>query len=241
MAMKEADLFEPLKCFFAQDPGNKIYTEVDIGRRPDLVIKNGNIITVVEMKTSLSMTVMEQAFRWKHKVHYVYIAIPKRKQHINWYAERCLRRDGIGILEIDMRGGRYERIYRDHPETRVTVLLPAKLHRLKDFWIKNWERGLDDIYLVENNVAGGHAGGGYNTSYKVMIDEVRRFLKYSKKGEWTTVNEILDHVERPHTHYAAPRSSLFKALREIETDWCESKKINGRIHFRYSGGEKNAS
>ncbi len=47
---------------------------------------------------------------------------------------------------------------------------------------------------------------------------------------WVDINTILTYCE---THYASPKPSLSKALRDFENDWCESQMIGRKLHFRY--------
>jgi hypothetical protein len=44
-----------------------------------------------------------------------------------------------------------------------------------------------------------------------------------------------DILRRDETHYCNPKPSLSKALLEIEHEWCESKKENRKLHFRFKG------
>ena len=103
MKIKESDLFPAVKEWL-EERGYEVYSEVECGtRRADVVGKCGNLITVVEMKTTLSLDLIEQAFRWKRLANYVYVAIPKPQKGVHWFAARMLRREGIGILFIDCK------------------------------------------------------------------------------------------------------------------------------------------
>ncbi|MCL6599808.1 MAG: hypothetical protein K6T81_13895 [Alicyclobacillus macrosporangiidus] len=57
--MKETDLFEPVKKWL-EERDFIVYSEVQFDRRADVVGRLGNILVVVELKTSLSLDLIEQ-------------------------------------------------------------------------------------------------------------------------------------------------------------------------------------
>lgn len=250
--IQESDLFPYLRDYFLQDPKNEIFTEVAEcgGPRPDIVVRNGAVITVVEMKTSLTMKLLEQAFQWRYKANYVYIAVPKTKSGINKFVYEILRDYGIGLLEIKVQDeeliGHYQKMRDESDEDYwknwnlahfiyKDVMCPAKFFRIKKIdympYFK-WKNVLKDMYRYENNCNGGNRGGGYNTPYKSIIDDVKRFIKHKRNNEWTLLKDILDNVDSVLSHYSSPKSSLYSALTTIEFKDIESKIINGKIHFR---------
>lgn len=169
--MKEADLFEPIKNLLL-DSDMEVYTEVPCSRgRADIVAVRNKLVTTVEMKTSLSLQVIEQAHNHIYEAHYTYIAIPMPKRgYRSHYVQRILEMDGIGLMHVNT----------NHDDKRfnyASVVFPAKLHRKlrHSISIKHLE-----LYRYENNIAGGTAGGGYNTPYKDMMNSVKRFLRRQK-------------------------------------------------------------
>lgn len=243
MKIQESDLFPYLRDYFLQDPKNEIFTEVCGcgGPRPDIVVRNGSVITVVEMKTSLSMKLLEQAFQWRYKANYVYIAIPKPKTSINGFVLKILNDYGIGLLTIDVSENKFIKEHQEELDGDLSWYVDndftccAKFFRVggdKQYMYFRWKDVLQDMYRYENNCNGGNRGGGYNTPYKCMIDDVKRFIKYRRNNEWTLLKDILDNVESVLSHYSSPKSSLYSALTTIEFKDIESKVINGKIHFR---------
>lgn len=224
--MKETDLFEPVKKWL-EDGGYEVYSEVLMNRsdyRADIVALCKPVVTVVEMKTSLTLELLGQAVRWKGFANYIYIAIPKRRRyHIPRYVETLLLREGIGLLEVAERYG--EVVCKPHYHVQ------PKFHRR----ISNRLRDSITEYHKDFSPPGGHQGGGYITPYRVTMIRVQEYLKrrYLNDG-WATVKEILENVS---THYSSPKSSLAKALVTLEQDWCETKKENGKLYFRYKKGE----
>src|SRR5690625_2016045 len=77
--VSETDLYLPIKSWLEND-GYEVYPEISpkpLRQRADIVAKLNNKVTVIEMKVSMSLSVIEQAYAWKKHAHFIYIAIPK--------------------------------------------------------------------------------------------------------------------------------------------------------------------
>lgn len=225
--MKETDLFEPVKGYFLER-GYEVFSEVLVySWRADVVAKQGNIITVIELKTKMSLDLLEQASRWLYHAHYVYCCIPKPKHyHLNSYARKCLIRDGIGLLTVDFDGHYIDLDYdfeEDFNKPFVREEFSPKLNRKI---CTNWSLFLTEEHKI--TLPGGSKGGGYITPYKRTMEEVRRILK-----SYPTGISLDDLVEKCiNNHYANKKWGLYQALTKYETAWCESFKMNGKTFFR---------
>jgi hypothetical protein len=223
---KETDLFQPIKDYFL-NRDCEVYSEVmagSYGSRADVVVKQGPAIGVIEMKTSLNMDVLEQAYRWLHYAHFVYVAVPLgRSHHINDYLRHCMVRDGIGLLYVDFRDDYYIK------EPTIHEPIHPKFNRK----IKNmWNKWITEEH--KNTLPGGSYGGGYITPYKQTIKRVQQYLK--RRSYAVTLNELAECVP---THYMNVKAGLFRALTVIETDWCESYlNEDGKRCFRIKEGAK---
>lgn len=231
--LKETDMFLPIKNYFLEKDC-EVFSEVlseHSSRRADVVVRQDKIITVIEMKTTLSMDLLEQANRWLYKANYVYIAIPHPKDgHINEYARKCLRRDGIGILTVDFRYAKYymssiEEMGILVPVTEISN--PKLFRRVKT----NWDKCLTEEH--KNTLIGGSKGGGYITPYSTTISAVKRCLKYHPEG--VSLNDIVQKVQ---THYCNPKQGLFKALTVFEDDWCDTYTVGRTRYFKIREGVK---
>lgn len=85
-----------------------VYQEVSLGygmARADIVARRGACIMVVEVKTSLSLTVLDQALGWQGRAHQVCVAVP---EHCSGKGARAgveiAKRLGVGIIAVDYRG-----------------------------------------------------------------------------------------------------------------------------------------
>lgn len=216
--MKETELFKPVKDWL-EERGYEVFAEVQAwgGARADIIGRNRPVIAAVELKTSLTMELIDQAIKWRAFCHYVYIAIPMRQKPIPAFVRKILIENRIGVLEVDTRYFQ-----------SVHVKQPARFNRPYGKTrgsVRTWDELLKEEHKTW--VQGGNAGGGYVTPYALTIDRVKRYLQM--KRDWTPLNEILDHCE---THYSNPKAGLSQALRNFESDWCEAKIINRRLHYR---------
>lgn len=211
--MKETDLYEPVISLF---PEGDIYPEVVVYiHRPDIVIHEDKGISVVEMKTSLSLALIEQAYNWVNRADYVYVAIPQAKRKLNDFAIRLLSSKGIGVIVVQ---GKHAMIYKTALKQSTNTV--------------RWKDHLHECYKL--NVSGG-TNGTYMTPYKFMIQCVKEYLEKHKKS--MTIKEIIKEVDKEYDnvvteHYRNPNSSLRKALTEYETEWCVKGTRGKSLCFR---------
>jgi hypothetical protein len=213
--MKETDLFPPLKEWL-ENAGYEVFAEVQsihTGGRADIVATQSPVVSIVEMKVTLSLDLIGQAVRWKPYANFIYVAVPRSKNgRYGDYACQLLRSEGIGLLEVK---GNY-----------VYDTIRAKFNRRINDHIRQ------SLVEQHKDLPGGHAGGGYVTPYKLTIDRVKEYLgsyRFSKDDGWATMAEILQHCE---THYSSPKASLAAAMKGFEEKHFESKVIDRKLHFR---------
>lgn len=76
--MKETELAERVIQFLESQHWD-VYQEVQVeryGRCADIVAVKGNIVWIIECKLSLSLAVLEQAYRWCCNANFVSVAVP---------------------------------------------------------------------------------------------------------------------------------------------------------------------
>ncbi|EDZ49860.1 hypothetical protein [Bacillus cereus] len=217
---KETDLFAPVKAFLLKNGCTNVYGEV-LGC--DVLGIDGCCDIIVELKTTLSFKLIDQALDRLNMGHYVYIAIPQRKGHIPRCVKKVLEQNKIGLLEIGKD--------RFSDDIIAYVSIPAKYNRLATEWKKKGFKSIRDyIKNYHKEQIGGVKGGEGVTDYSITIDNIKNFLRYRKNGEWTSIEEILNHCE---THYANPKPSLIATLQaEWNRNWCQYKRENGKAYFK---------
>ena len=92
--MKETDLFNPIQEHF-QNLGYQVAAEV---KHCDVVALKDEELLIIELKTSLNMTLITQAVKRQSISHQVYVAIPEPKKRTRRFREQMtvLKRLGLG-------------------------------------------------------------------------------------------------------------------------------------------------
>lgn len=211
--MKESELFEPIKKFLLESGCSDVYGEVI---NCDVLGIDGDNNYIVEMKTSLSFKLIDQAIERVRLGHYVYIAVPKRKSAIPRCVKEILQKYKIGLLEVGKR--------------KVKVTIPAKYND-----IANNRNGYLRIrkHIKEHHLTqvGGVKSGEGVTSYSLTIDAIKAFMRDTRQSDWVTVDEIIANCK---THYKNPKPSVMATLKEKwNQDWCESKVEGRKRYFRH--------
>ncbi|MGG1571566.1 hypothetical protein [Fictibacillus sp. NRS-1165] len=220
--MKESELFAPVKEFLLENGCSDVYGEV---LDCDVLGINGACNIIVELKKTLSFKLIDQAIERLSYGHYVYIAIPNRKGPLPRCVKRILEENKIGLLMYkEMHGELYKEMY---GEGFMHVEIPARFNRLT---IRNQYSIRKFIREYHKDQVGGVKGGEGKTDYSVMIDSIKDFLAYRKRGQWVTIEEILNSCE---VYYAKPKPSLIATLQATwNRGWCETKVENKQRYFR---------
>jgi hypothetical protein len=209
-----------------EDRGWDVYQEVkvrDHGRVADIVAVQERRVWVVECKTSLSLTVIGQAYDWQESVHWVSVAVPvlaKRKGGYPIRGQRprfvdsVLRDYGIGLFQVERRKSFgqvptelvcHERF---HPALRRT---PGK-NNLR-FMAREIRHVLEGLCEEQKTFAeAGNADGKYWTPWRRTCSLVRKAVE---RQPGICVAELIR--EEGYFHYASSssaRSSLSHWLRE---------------------------
>ncbi|MFP7474292.1 hypothetical protein SFC55_25235 [Niallia taxi] len=209
--MKESELFEPVKKFLLGQGCTDVYGEV---MNCDVLGINGEINYIVEMKTSLSFKVIDQAMERVRLGHYIFIAIPKRKQAIPRCVKEILEAYDIGLIQIGKR--------------KTSVTIPAQYNNIVDNR-NGYKRIRNRIREHHQTQLGGIKKGEGVTAYSTTMDNIRAYMR-TREGEWITVDEILANCT---THYKKPKSSVAATLqKKWNKSWCETKLENRRRYYR---------
>ena len=204
-----------------ESQGWDVYQEVKLhygGKVADIVAVRGPVYWIIEAKTSLGLSVLDQAWRWSDHAHMRAVAIPLRrdrhgiKQSAKPLADQIARDYGIGIIKVDKsvinceyRGGDFDRS-------------PRMLHYLRD--------NLKPEH--KTFCAAGSNEGGYYSEFRGTEIQVKSFLA---KNPGATMKEIVANVEH---HYANTRSARACLRIWIEKDVIKGirSKRDGKL-FRY--------
>jgi hypothetical protein len=186
-----------------------VYQEVLCGGpRADIVALQGRLIWVVEVKTTLTLDVIEQAHNWLDHAHYVSIAVPDSRAH-RTMAQRVCRHFGIGIFEIE-RG--------NHVAHRVGPRLGRS--RVN----KRWAVALRENCRPECKTWGeaGNARSDFYSPFKGTCRAIVEFLEANGPSSVKTVMSGIDH------HYRTESSARSSIVVWIAQGKVPGVEIDGR-------------
>lgn len=168
----------------------------------DIVAVRAGILWVIETKTTLNLTVMEQAARWP--AHYRSIAVPASER----LGGRGLAYDiaknylHIGVLEVK--------------NFDIIQVVQPKLMRENHKLAKHMISRLKDEH--KHYSAAGSNSGGYYTPYKSTMNNVRYFIQ---KHPNCTLKEIMTDLQHHYASDSSARSCIRIALDSWESSWCK--------------------
>jgi len=216
-----------------QEMGYETYEEVHLGPgpRPDIVGLKSPIIAIVEVKRSMSLTLLNQMMHWRGQVHYVYGAIGAGR--IGLAADHLCRQEGLGLwkIESNLWGQNVEpRIER----ATISSVLNARLYRHKTaLWT------LDQIRKAcnDHNRSGsawanaGSKAGGYWTPFAQTRRTLHRLVK---KDPGRKMEEYLNDMDHHYASTNSGKASLFDLIRRGILEEFELRR-GGRSRSRGQG------
>ena len=185
-----------------QDQYWDVYQEVSTGYsrpRADIVAVQDGLSWIVETKMSLSLDLLAQAIRWVGRANFISVAVPRgyRCSPGREFAVGLLRKEGIGMLEVESDGG-------------ILHNAPRKFRRTA--------RPISDILCDAHKTMAeaGSARGGYHTPFAATCRATGEFVS---KHPGCTIRELVDGIEHHYGCDATARSCL--------RNWIGTDKIPG--------------
>lgn len=222
-----------------------IYAEIN---NIDILGINGIYSFAIEMKTSLSIKVLEQAYERTFYCDYVYICIPKKthnknrvEKHMPFPISHFLKSFGIGLIEVLPNASLINEYHKGCMS--YNEIYSAKLNRVAKKSRAYLKKSLFDE--AKNNIGGSNNKDVIITPYGAMINEIKNYLKtkydYDKKEYiYVSLEDIIKDCQWTLKYYGKnPRPSLYQTLKQgWNYDYFENEIINKRIHFRYKENNK---
>ncbi len=85
-----------------ENRGFDVYQEVKVcGGCADIIAVVDGLVTIVEVKRSLTISLLDQAYSWVKYANFVYIAVPHSRERSRYFAFRICRNFGFGVLTIN--------------------------------------------------------------------------------------------------------------------------------------------
>lgn len=220
MAISETDIAKKVVAWL-QEQRWDVYQEVQFrqyGPVADIAAVQNGKLWIIECKTALTFTVLEQARAWR--AHFRSVAVPEarnmRGRNLAYeIAHRYLR---LGVIEVP----------HDGVGSFVDAEMPAPLMREFHKFAKEMIGRLREEQ--KGYAPAGSKNGGHYTPYRATMDRVRDFIA---KNPGCTLREIMDWLDHQH-HYSSDqtaRQSIRMALENWERGWCRVEKENRQILY----------
>ncbi|MDY7037906.1 MAG: hypothetical protein SV375_17310 [Thermodesulfobacteriota bacterium] len=173
--------------------GWEVYQEVQIatyGVVADIIAVQKPLLWIIECKTSLSIAVMEQAYRWKGYANFVSVAVPKsNNRRGRAFAETILKNFGIGLLNV--RG--------NDVHENISPLLNRKPSKKRILAILHDEQ--------KTYAAAGNANNKRWTPYQQTCINI---LQEVNKQPGITMKELMERIKHHYQTNATARSCLYR-------------------------------
>lgn len=252
--MKESELYIPVKNIF-EPFGYEVYSEVEgkwFSKRADVIATKDDKLLAIEMKTSLSFQLIDQARFWMRFADFVYVAVPKSKSKRSETAMECLSALGIGLIEIDMVQYQKE-LNRNRDEILpynkyATISLQPRQNKVS----KRDRQQFNNLTEEHKTWAIGGSKSGtskYVTPYSLLMNDVysylRKQLHNTDTDGWVTVKDIWEYIQensrdivKKHYQGKNPTASLKQALLKFEGDEMETIVLKNKWYVRISPDSK---
>jgi hypothetical protein len=202
--VKETDLAAAVVAYLS-DLGWDVHQEVGgvYGARADIVAVQGGLLLVVETKTTLGLSVIDQAYRWLAQAHYVFVAAPRGRRYAaeRVCAERILCEWGIGLLTV------WSEEWTSEPSTVREELAPRLWRRIPPDRSTRLRGMLNEG--TRTYAKAGNAEGKFWSPFKETLQQVQLTVK-AKPG--LTTRELVNEIKHHYMSDTVARASLVKWL-----------------------------
>jgi hypothetical protein len=205
----EVDLGRALIAYL-ESSGWDVYQEVTFhGNIADIVVVNGPLVGVIEMKTSLSMTLLGQARRWLPYANFVWIAVPKTADYVYDGALWVCKSTGLGLFGVR------------RPSARNGYEAGVKEDVMPTFLRKAFTKDLRAALRPEHKTyaAAGSASGRVWTPFKATSKDLLALVK-AEPGIL-----LAAALRRVKHHYAKDSTARNCMAKNIEKGFVEGVRL----------------
>lgn len=193
-----------------------VYQEVQISTSvADIVAVQGQLIWIIECKSSLSLSLIGQAHEWIRKAHFVSVAIPRGKSYLTksrYVARNIMRHYGIGMIEVP-------NLIADIREHSV----PPRLNR------KARVKTVKDSLCPEHkHWAPAGSQCGYYTPFKATCKHIVRIVK---KNPGILLKDLIDKSKHHYLSDTTARACISKYARKGIINGIRCEKSGKLLRF----------
>lgn len=202
-------------CRWLVQEGWEVYQEVKAGLgRVDIVAVRDGIRWAIEVKTSLNLVVLDQAYRNRPWFHFSSVAVPAPARHPHgtprsWdIAHVMAAKLGFGFIRVIPHGDRGDDLVKQDVRPVLNRRpAPVKLYEEQKTW-----------------VAAGSARGGYFTRFKRTAQHLTRYVQ---EHPGVTLKDALGSIEHHYASEASATGALARYIRDGSIAGVELR--NGRL------------
>lgn len=194
-----------------QGCGWTVYEEVEVvSGVADIVAEKEGWYWCVELKTSLSLSLLDQAMERQRWGEFNFVSVAHPSKTISHAAHELLRQRGIGEIRVNQQ--------------RTVTFKEPRFTRIKR--TKNRSQMLQSLERYKKVSDAGCPGALRWTPFKQTCLYVEKYLRsVGGKAPWKEVMEHVDH------HYHGNGYSLVTAVRSGFVKNIELEKIGGRVYL----------
>jgi len=189
-----------------------VYQEVEgHGGRADIVAVLGSLVWVVEVKRTLSLSLLAQATAWRPWAHYVSIAVPQgtRANDGHRFGERLAEERGIGVIVVAAP------VTLGRKEIRPAVVVPHVMGKLN--------RRASCVQELRNVLRPEHKtfaeAGGDTGRYWSPFRQTCKLVGEAVKSGARPLRDVISEIDHHYASDAGARACL--------TKWIDAGKIPG--------------
>lgn len=199
--MNKEQLFARAVVEWLAEGGWEVYQEVVTAcGRCDIVAVQGPIRWAIEVKTTLNLAVLDQAYRNTGLFHHSSVAVPAPVKSMHntprsWALAHALgQRLGFGLIRIVLAEGRRSQLVKQDVLPRLNRHpAPVSLHEEQKTWC-----------------AAGSSGGGYYTRFQRTVRQLERYVLHHPG---TALREAVRGTDHHYASVPSAVSALSKLIR----------------------------
>lgn len=221
--LAETDLAAVVVQHFG-DLGAEVYQEVACGSRCDVVVKDGQVLHAIEVKTSFSLAVIGQALGWLEHAHRVSVAVPYGSR--NGLANIICRRFGIGVYLVRTAACATDgAVHLDH--FRVPFHGRGVVEDVRPVFRRRVSLRLLNALREEQktHAPAGNADGDYWTPRKAVSAALREAVEARPGMTWREAMACIRHHYQTDSSAASAFSRIVKrwprTAKSIGLDWLD--------------------
>lgn len=181
-------------------PDWEIFQEVVTGVGiTDIVLRSGQILWAIEVKKSMSLTLIDQAIENTRYYHYSSVVVPKpKKTDARGFlrAQKILQQHGLGMFTIE------EYPYSTH--VTISEMIRPKLYR------SALAKKVTLVDQQKTGIGAGSKGGGYWT---VFANTKELFIEYVRKHPGCSYKTAVENIQHHYSSASTARSCLGQYVR----------------------------